>query len=152
MPSRFQEMLRTQRQNAETARAGLMWESDEEDRMLNMILGGKSMADTAKELQRTEGSIQTRVYSIYLNKIDNGDETFQSVYDKLGITSEELEDFREKKKQRDEKLQQRLKTKKPGRKPLNNNRPARSDASDISDQLYDIKRDLDSIKRYFKIA
>ena len=151
MPSRFQEMLRTQRQNAETARAGLMWEADEEDRMLNMILNGKSIQDTAKELQRTDGSIRTRVYSIYLNKIDNGEESFQSVYDKLGITTEELEDFRQKKKQREEKLQQRLKNRKTGGKKQMSSRPTR-DPSDVSSQLSDIKRDLEAIKRYFKIV
>jgi predicted DNA binding CopG/RHH family protein len=149
MPSRFQEMLRTQRQNAETARAGLTWENDEEDRLLDMLLNGKSFQEAAKDLQRTEGSIRTRVYSIYLNKIDNGEETFQSVYDKLRITSDELEEFRLKKKAREEKLQMRLQNKKTTRRQTNRSKPTES--TDVSTQLMSIRKDLQAIKQYFKI-
>ena len=148
MPSKYQEMLKTQRQNQETARAGLMWEHGEEDRLMNMLFSGSSYESVAKDLKRTEGSIKTRLHSILCKQIDAGDETVESVYDKYKVSQEELDDFRDKKRKREEKLQERLKN----RKPKTNPAPTRADNSNnVLSHILDIKRDLTSIKQYFKI-
>jgi hypothetical protein len=148
MPSRYQEMLRNQRQNEETARAGLSWEDGEEDRLVNMLLDGNAYADVARDLKRTEGSVKNRLYSILCRQIDVGDETYQSAYDKFKVSGEELDDFREKKRKREEKLQQRQKTKKT-RHTSNDTAPVAS--NNIMTHILEIKRDLASIKQYFKI-
>jgi hypothetical protein len=150
MPSRYQEMLRNQRQNEETARAGLSWEDGEEDKLVNMILKGDDYTNVARDLKRTEGSVKNRLYSIICRQIDLGDETYLSAYDKFKVSTEELEDFREKKKKRDEKLQQRQKTNRPrSSRSSPNDTPLGS--NNIMAHIIDIKRDLASIKQYFKI-
>jgi hypothetical protein len=148
MPSRYQEMLRNQRQNEETARAGLSWEDGEEDTLMSMILKGDTYADVARDLKRTEGSIKNRLYSIICRQIDVGDETYLSAFDKYNVSTDELEDFREKKKTREEKLQQRQKNKRPRSSP--NDTPSVG-SKNIMSHIIDIKRDLASIKQYFKI-
>jgi len=152
MPSRYQEMLRTQRQNENTARAGLAWESGEEDKVLDMIFTGKSYDDVAKELQRTEGSIRTRLCTILCKQIDAGDETVESVFDKYKVSSQELDEFREKKKKREENIQQRLKNRKAGKKPAYSNAPSYdTNTNSLVGHIMDIKRDLYTIKQHFKI-
>jgi len=162
MPSRFQEMLRLQRQNTETARAGLMWESEEENRLVDMVLNGSSMQDIAKDFQRTEGSIKTRLYTIVCQKIDNGEEDADTAYSKYKVTHEEVEDFRQKKKKREEKQQQRLQNKKPRKStggPQSNRKDAYSSYTghssqsqdDIMRYLHDIRNDLNLVKYHLKI-
>lgn len=159
MPSKIQEMLRLQRQNAETARAGLAWDKDEEDRLINQVVDGVSVADIAKDLQRTEGSIQTRLYTIICNKIDNGDEDVDSACANYNITAEGLNEFREKKKVRDDRQQQRLqnkKSKKPNNRTQNNysgtaNGYASYSVDDVMKSLVEIRNDISLLKYHFKI-
>lgn len=163
MPSRFQEMLRLQRQNTETARAGLMWETEEENRLIEMVLNGSSVEDIAKDFQRTEGSIKTRLYTIVCQKIDNGEEDADSAYSRYNVTHEEVEDFRQKKKKREEKQQQRLQNKKPRRSTLpsnrkdvpyssnNNSYSSQSSHDDLMRYLHDIRNDIHQIKYHLKI-
>jgi len=66
----FQEKLRKQRENPETSRAGLKWEQDEDDALIDKINEGTSYADIAKQLQRTEGSIKTRLIIRALNLVE----------------------------------------------------------------------------------
>ena len=66
----FQEKLRKQRENPETSRAGLKWEQDEDDALVDKINEGTSYADIAKQLQRTEGSIKTRLIIRALNLVE----------------------------------------------------------------------------------
>lgn len=164
MPSRFQEMLRLQRQNAETARAGLMWETEEENRLIEMVLNGSSVEDIAKDFQRTEGSIKTRLYTIVCQKIDDGEEDATSAYSRYNVTHEEVEDFRQKKKKREEKQQQRLQNKKQRRTtPLSSRKdgqystyqsnPSQSSHThdDVLRYLHDIRNDINQIKYHLKI-
>jgi hypothetical protein len=144
MPSRFQEMLRVQRQNEETSRAGLMWEADEEANVLKMIFEGKTFADVAKILKRTEGSIKTRLYTILCNKIDAGEETYESVYNSYKVSSDELNEYKLKKTKREEKVMNRSLNKKQYKSTQNT-------STDVQSQLNDIKRDLYLIRQYFKI-
>ncbi len=138
-------MLRNQRQNEETARAGLSWEDGEEDRLVRMLLDGNTYVDVARILKRTEGSVKNRLYSILCRQIDAGEETCQSAYDKFNVSNDELDDFRDKKRKREEKLQERQKTK----KTRNTTPPVAS--NNILGHIMDIKRDISAIKQYFKI-
>jgi hypothetical protein len=159
MPSRFQEMLRLQRQNAETARAGLMWESEEENRLIELILNGTSLEEIAKDFQRTDGSIKTRLYTIVCQKIDAGEEDADTAYNKYKVTHEEVEDFRQKKQKREEKQQQRLQNKKPrravsqlsNRKDVSYSSNQSQSYDDVSRSLRDIRNDLNLIKYHLKI-
>lgn len=153
MPSRYQEMLKTQRQNAETARAGLSWENGEEDRMLNLLFEGSTFEQVAGVLKRTEGSIRTRLYSVLCKQVDAGEETLQSVYDKYKVSSDVLEDFRMKKQARDEKLQERMKNRKTSKRSLQNSSydNAPNNNNNLLSHVLDLKRDVNAIKQYFKI-
>jgi hypothetical protein len=152
-------MLRLQRQNAETARAGLMWETEEENKLVDLILSGTSLQDIAKDFQRTEGSIKTRLYTIVCQKIDDGEEDAETAYDKYKVTHEEVEDFRQKKKKREEKQQQRLQNKKPrrsvsqpsNRKDVSYSSNTSQSYDDVLRYLRDIRNDLNQIKYHLKI-
>ena len=62
MPNyKFQEKLSEQRKNPETARAGLKWSNDEDNCLLDDIKEGVGIDEIAKKLQRTAGSIKTRL-------------------------------------------------------------------------------------------
>ena len=66
----FQEKLRKQRENPETSRAGLKWEQDEDDALIDKINEGITYSEIAKQLQRTEGSIKTRLIIRALNLVE----------------------------------------------------------------------------------
>lgn len=104
--NRFQEKLVEQRKNPETARAGLKWSSDEDTTLLDDIKDGVSIEDIAKKLQRTAGSIKTRLIIkalVYLNENEDDAETSKaSVVESYGITEKDLDDYQEKKKQREQ--------------------------------------------------
>jgi ribosome-binding protein aMBF1 (putative translation factor) len=57
--SLYQEKLRKQRENPETSRAGLKWEVEEDNTLIDKINDNESIEDIAKQLQRTAGSIKT---------------------------------------------------------------------------------------------
>jgi len=144
-------MLRTQRQNENTARAGLAWESGEEDKVLNMIFSGKSYEDVGKELQRTDGSIRTRLCTILCKQLDSGEETLQSVYDKYRVTSDEVEEFRLKKKKREETLQFRVEKRKTVAKTPYTKSSYDTNSNSLHGHIMDIKRELYSIKQHLQI-
>ena len=104
--NRFQEKLVEQRKNPETARAGLKWSQDEDTTLLDDIKEGVSIEDIAKKLQRTSGSIKTRLIIkalVYLNENeDDLDGSKSSVVESYGITEKDIEDYQEKKKQREQ--------------------------------------------------
>lgn len=95
--SNFDEL----RKNETTSRAGLGWESGEEERLLSMRLEKSSYDDIAVELKRTSRSIQTRLYQhvCKLVEVENDDES--ALIQKYDIT---YDDFLTFKTQRQEKL------------------------------------------------
>ena len=136
MPSRFQEMLKTQRQNTETSRAGLKWESVEDDRLLKMVSEGTSLADIAKSLQRTEGSIKTRLTVYAINKMDRENLSLSQVAELVKLSEKDITDYQERQALREEKRQKRVKTVK---------RPVNVNNSDLYDMLQSIERKLDTL-------
>ena len=97
----FQEKLRKQRENPETSRAGLKWEQDEDDALLDKINEGTSYSDIAKQLQRTEGSIKTRLIIPALNLVeDDHSITLEDAAKKYKITIQDIQLYQANKKKR----------------------------------------------------
>jgi hypothetical protein len=105
MPTRFQEMLKVQRENKETARVGLRWDDGEDDKMLSMIREGKTVEEVASFLQRTPGSIKTRLVINAVNKIENESFTHVDAANYACISEDEITEFLQKKEERLNKRQ-----------------------------------------------
>ena len=136
MPSRFQEMLKSQRQNQETSRAGLKWESDEDDKLLTMVSQGVSLMDIAKSLQRTEGSIKTRLIVYALSKMEKENLSLEQVAELVKLTGKDITDYQERQAIREERKSKRSKAPK---------RPTNITNTDLYDFLQSIDRKLDSL-------
>jgi hypothetical protein len=99
--SMYQEKLRKQRENPETSRAGLKWEADEDNALLNRIDEDVSIDEIAKQLQRTTGSIKTRLIVKALLLIDEDHSiTLEQAADKYKITTQDIQTYQANKKKR----------------------------------------------------
>jgi hypothetical protein len=140
--SKFQEKLKIQRQNEETARAGLKWSPEEETAILDSLSSGKTMADVALKLQRTEGSIRTRLFTIICKKIDNGDALEAYYCNEYSVSSDDITSFRQVRKEREEKMQNRMQNK--TKSDFTGDVSQRSMAGDLKF----LKREIDNIKKH----
>jgi len=99
--SMYQEKLRKQRENPETSRAGLKWEADEDNALLNRIDEDVSIDEIAKQLQRTPGSIKTRLIVKALLLIDEDHSiTLEQAAEKYKITTQDIQTYQANKKKR----------------------------------------------------
>jgi hypothetical protein len=97
----FQEKLRKQRENPETSRAGLKWEVEEDNTIIDKINEDVSFADIAKHLQRTEGSIKTRLIVKALALVDDDHSiTLEAAAEKFKITTQDIQVYQANKKKR----------------------------------------------------
>lgn len=97
----FQEKLRKQRENPETSRAGLKWESEEDNALVDKLNEGVSTADIAKLLQRTEGSIKTRLIIRALTLVDEDHSiTLEEAAGRYKITTQDIQLYQANKKKR----------------------------------------------------
>jgi len=97
----FQEKLRKQRENPETSRAGLKWESEEDNALVDKLNEGVSTADIAKLLQRTEGSIKTRLIIRALALVDEDHSiTLEEAAGRYKITTQDIQLYQANKKKR----------------------------------------------------
>jgi hypothetical protein len=97
----FQEKLRKQRENPETCRAGLKWETEEDNALLDKINEGQSFTDISKQLQRTEGSIKTRLIVKALALVDEDHSiTLDDAAAKYKITTQDIQVYQANKKKR----------------------------------------------------
>jgi chromosome segregation and condensation protein ScpB len=97
----YQEKLRKQRENPETSRAGLKWEADEDNALLNRIDENISIDEIAKQLQRTTGSIKTRLIVKALLLIDEDHSiTLEQAAEKYKITTQDIQTYQANKKKR----------------------------------------------------
>lgn len=140
--SKFQEKLKIQRQSEDTARAGLRWSTEEESSILNDLSNGKTMTDIALQLQRTEGSIRTRLFTLICKKIDNGDALEAYFCNEYNISSDEIATFRQVRKEREEKMQSRMQNK--TKIEFSGNVSQRY----MSEDLKYLKKEVDAIKRH----
>lgn len=95
--SNFDEL----RKNETTSRAGLGWETGEEEKLLSMRLDKSSYDDIANELKRTSRSIQTRLYQSVCKSVEVDNEDEAALIQKYDI---DFEDFVLFKTQRQEKM------------------------------------------------
>jgi hypothetical protein len=142
MPSRFQEKLRILRQTIETSRAGLKWESDEDDRLLYMVSNGNSFSDIAKILQRSEGSIKTHLTLYALNKMEKENMSLEQVVDLVKLSEKDITDFQERQSLREERKQQHV-----ANKSVNNHTRSNVSLVDVYDFLKIIDRKLTNLSR-----
>jgi len=99
--SMYQEKLRKQRENPETSRAGLKWEIEEDNALLNKIEENVTIEDIAKTLQRTAGSIKTRLIVKALALIDEDHSiTIDQAAEKYKITIQDIQTYQANKKKR----------------------------------------------------
>ena len=97
----FQEKLRKQRENPETSRAGLKWEVEEDNALIDKINEDVSFVDIAKLLQRTEGSIKTRLIVKALALVDEDHSiTLEEAAGKFRITTSDIQVYQANKKKR----------------------------------------------------
>jgi hypothetical protein len=146
MPPKFQEMLKEQRNNPETARAGLKWEEDEDKNLLEQVRADVSLEEIAKTLLRTPGSLKTRLITYALNKIENENEPLEDVASDLRLKSKDILEYQRKKNVREEKRLQRLFTRKQGGRaggPSNTN--SGITLEDIHSLLLDVKSEIEKL-------
>jgi len=99
--SLYQEKLRKQRENPETSRAGLKWEVEEDNTLIDKINDSESIEDIAKQLQRTAGSIKTRLIVKALQLIDEDHSiTLDDAAEKYKITTQDIQTYQANKKKR----------------------------------------------------
>jgi len=99
--SQYQEKLRKQRENPETSRAGLKWETEEDNVLISKIDDEVPLEEIAKSLQRTVGSIKTRLIIKALNLIDeNHSITLDEAAQKFKITTSDIQTYQANKKKR----------------------------------------------------
>ena len=99
--SMYQEKLRKQRENPETSRAGLKWEVDEDNALISKIDDGVNIDEIAKQLQRTSGSIKTRLIVKALSLIDEDHSiTLEQAAEKYKITTQDIQIYQANKKKR----------------------------------------------------
>ena len=97
----YQEKLRKQRENPETSRAGLKWEVEEDNALINKIDEDVNIEDIAKQLQRTSGSIKTRLIVKALTLIDEDHSiTLEQAAEKYKITTQDIQAYQANKKKR----------------------------------------------------
>jgi|DEB0MinimDraft_4_1074332.scaffolds.fasta_scaffold04562_3 hypothetical protein len=105
MPSKFQEILKTHRENKETARAGIKWDDGEDTQMLDMIKEGKTHEEVAKVLYRTPGSIKTRLVITALKQMEDDKITLEEASQNVCIDPSDVSSYVERKEQRLRKRQ-----------------------------------------------
>jgi len=107
MPSKFQEMLKVQRENQDTARAGLKWEQNELDQLMAMVEDKVPMVEIAKSLQRSEGSIRTRLILNGIAKMEIDNISMEHASEYINIPVTDIQEYIDKKALRDERRQKR---------------------------------------------
>lgn len=106
MPNyKFQEKLSEQRKNPETARAGLKWSNDEDNCLLDDIKEGVSIEEIAKKLQRTAGSIKTRLTIKAIGSLStNPDKSEEDINAEFGVSMKDISDYETTKKNRERRI------------------------------------------------
>ena len=97
------KMLREQRQNPETCRVGLKWDQDDIDKLLDMVKDKTTIEEMARVLQRTSGSIKTRLVVLAIKQMEEDNLTMEDAANKFNLDSVDISDYNTKKAEREEK-------------------------------------------------
>ena len=97
----YQERLRKQRENPETSRAGLKWEVEEDNALIDKVNEGLSFTEISKQLQRTEGSIKTHLIVKALKLVDEDHSiTLDDAAARYKVTTQDIQVYQANKKKR----------------------------------------------------
>jgi len=126
--SNFDEL----RKNETTSRAGLGWETGEEEKVLSMRLDKSSYDDIAVELKRTSRSIQTRLYQSVCKSVEVDNENEAELIQKYDIDAEDFALFKTQRQEKMNKFESRKEGGNSGSKPYR--KPKRFDTIDRGDR------------------
>ena len=101
--STFQKKLQRDRTNEQTANAGLKWDPEDDKYLLESSKSGVTIADIAKHLKRTEGSIKTRLVINILSNCNSDKTDLEELCTLYNISSKEVATYEQKKEQREKK-------------------------------------------------
>jgi hypothetical protein len=131
--SNFDEL----RKNEMTSRAGLGWETGEEDKLLSMRLEKSSYDDIALELKRTSRSIQTRLYQHICKLVEDENEDEAALVQKYDVDYDDFTGFKTQRQEKIAKFENRKEGgTKPYRKPKRYDTIVRGDRDDVSQTQY----------------
>lgn len=131
--SNFDEL----RKNETTSRAGLGWETGEEEKLLSMRLEKSSYDDIALELKRTSRSIQTRLYQHICKLVEDENEDENALVQKYDIEYDDFTGFKTQRQDKINKFESRKDSgSKPFRKPKRYDTIVRGDRDDSSQTQY----------------
>ena len=94
-------MLRDQRQNPETCRVGLKWDKEDMDKLLDMVKENVTYDEMAKVLQRTSGSIKTRLIVTAIRKMEDDEITMEDAAKMFNLDPVDITDYNTKKDERE---------------------------------------------------
>lgn len=137
--SNFDEL----RRNEATSRAGLGWETGEEEKVLAMRLNKASYDDIASELKRTSRSIQTRLYQSVCKSVETENEDEPSLIAKYDIDNE---DFLLFKTQRQEKLNKFEGRKEHFQKPKRFDTEKPQYTTPFENKTYSLRNELNTLR------
>jgi hypothetical protein len=141
--SNFDEL----RRNEPTSRAGLGWETGEEEKVLSMRLNKSTYDEIASELKRTSRSIQTRLYQSVCKSVETDNEDESSLIAKYDIDSE---DFLLFKTQRQDKLNKfESRKEQPFRKPKRFDSERPQYTTPFENKNYSLRNDLNTLRQEF---
>lgn len=149
--SNFDEL----RKNETTSRAGLGWETGEEDKLLSMRLEKSSFDDIALELKRTTRSIQTRLYQHVCKLVEVDNENESELIKKFDLAYDDFESFKTQRQEKLNKFESRKESgSKPFRKPKRYDSVFRSERDDNSQYVtpyenknYNVRNEINILRQ-----
>tara|TARA_B110001450_G_scaffold50101_1_gene46741 strand:+ start:3573 stop:4040 length:468 start_codon:yes stop_codon:yes gene_type:complete len=101
--STFQKKLQLDRNNEKTSNAGLKWDNEDDNFLLENAKNGVDITEIALALKRTEGSIKTRIIINILSMIGTERDKLSNMCSLYNVTEEEVSVYEQKKQQREQK-------------------------------------------------
>lgn len=142
--SNFDEL----RKNETTSRAGLGWETGEEEKVLSMRLNKSSYDEIASELKRTSRSIQTRLYQSVCKSVETDNEDESSLIAKYDIDSEDFLLFKTQRQEKLNKFESRKEqSSQPFRKPKRYDSERPQYTTPFENKSYSLRNDLNTLRQ-----
>jgi hypothetical protein len=149
--SNFDEL----RKNETTSRAGLGWETGEEDTLLSMRIEKSSFDDIALKLKRTPRSIQTRLYQHVCKLVEDEKEDENELIKKYDIPYDDFEGFKTQRQEKFNKFESRKEgASKPFRKSKRYDTNGRDEREDNSQYItpyenknYNVRNEINILRQ-----
>lgn len=142
--SNFDEL----RRNEPTSRAGLGWETGEEEKVLSMRLNKSTYDEIASELKRTSRSIQTRLYQSVCKSVETDNEDESSLIAKYDIDSEDFLLFKTQRQEKLNKFESRKEqSSQPFRKPKRFDSERPQYTTPFENKSYSLRNDLNTLRQ-----